>query len=298
LTVFVQTIVSGLALGAIYALLGLGFVIIYRATDVVSFAQPALMVFGAYWMVYFATVMDLSFWLSLPLAAIVGAAAGALLERVFLRPLVGRPPFAAVMVTIGIDIILRVITHDLIGLEQRSVGDPFGLKTFSVGGIRVSQSDTVVLLTAILVVAALLAFTKYAKYGLAMRAAAYDQETAMAQGIPVGRMFGLAWALAGALAAIAGTLVSMGASSLSRSTWVFALKALPVIILGGLDSIAGALVGGAIIGVSERLVTQYQTGIAPWLGNGFSLIVPYFVMVLVLLVRPYGLFGTPEVERV
>jgi branched-chain amino acid transport system permease protein len=298
LTVFVQTIVSGLALGAIYALLGLGFVIIYRATDVVSFAQPALMVFGAYWMVYFATVMDLGFWLSLPLAAIVGAAAGALLERVFLRPLVGRPPFAAVMVTIGIDIILRVITHDLIGLEQRSVGDPFGLKTFSVGGIRVSQSDTVVLLTAILVVAALLAFTKYAKYGLAMRAAAYDQETAMAQGIPVGRMFGLAWALAGALAAIAGTLVSMGASSLSRSTWVFALKALPVIILGGLDSIAGALVGGAIIGVSERLVTQYQTGIAPWLGNGFSLIVPYFVMVLVLLVRPYGLFGTPEVERV
>lgn len=298
MTVFVQTIVSGLALGAIYALLGLGFVIIYRATDVVSFAQPALMVFGAHWMVYFATVMDLSFWLSLPLAAIVGAAAGALLERVFLRPLVGRPPFAAVMVTIGIDIILRVITHDLIGLEQRSVGDPFGLKTFSLGGIRVSQSDTVVLLTAILVVAALLAFTKYAKYGLAMRAAAYDQETAMAQGIPVGRMFGLAWALAGALAAIAGTLVSMGASSLSRSTWVFALKALPVIILGGLDSIAGALVGGAIIGVSERLVTQYQTGIAPWLGNGFSLIVPYFVMVLVLLIRPYGLFGTPEVERV
>lgn len=298
MTVFAQTIVSGLALGAIYALLGLGFVIIYRATDVVSFAQPALMVFGAYWMVYFATVMDLSFWLALPLAAIVGAAAGALLERIFLRPLVGRPPFAAVMVTIGIDIILRVITHDLIGLEQRSVGDPFGLKTFTVGGIRVSQSDTVVLLTAILVVAALLAFTKYAKYGLAMRAAAYDQETAMAQGIPVGRMFGLAWALAGALAAIAGTLVSMGASSLSRSTWVFALKALPVIILGGLDSIAGALVGGAIIGVSERLVTQYQTGIAPWLGNGFSLIVPYFVMVLVLLVRPYGLFGTPEVERV
>lgn len=298
MNVLMQTIVSGLALGAIYALLGLGFVIIYRATDVVSFAQPALMVFGAYWTVYFATVMDLNFWLAVPLAAIIGAVAGAVIERLLLRPLVGRPPFAAVMVTIGVDIILRVITHDLIGLEQRRVGDPFGLQTFAVGGLRISQSDTVVLLTAILVVAALLAFTKYAKYGLAMRAAAYDQETAMAQGIPVGRMFGLAWALAGGLAAIAGTLLSMGASSLSRSTWVFALKALPVIILGGLDSIAGAMVGGAIIGVSERLVTQYQSDIAPWLGNGFSLIVPYFVMVLVLLVRPYGLFGTPEVERV
>lgn len=298
MSVLVQTIVSGLALGAVYALLGLGFVIIYRATDVVSFAQPALMVFGAYWTVYFATVMDLNFWVAVPLAAIVGAVAGAVIERLLLRPLVGRPPFAAVMVTIGVDIILRVITHDLIGLEQRSIGDPFGLKSVTFAGLRVSQSDTVILLTAILVVAALLAFTKYAKYGLAMRAAAIDQETAMAQGIPVGRMFGLAWALAGGLAAIAGTLVSMGGSSLNRSTWIFALKALPVIILGGLDSIAGALVGGAIIGVSERLVTQYQSEFAPWLGDGFSLIVPYFVMVLVLLIRPYGLFGTPEVERV
>lgn len=296
--VFVETIVSGLALGAIYGLLGLGFVMIYRATDVVSFAQPALMVFGAYWTVYFAQVMDLSFFLAVPIAAVVGAAAGAIIERTLLRPLVGRPPFSAVMVTIGVDIILRVVTHDLIGLEQRSIGDPWGLRSIEIAGVGIAQSDVAVLAASILVVGALLAFTKYAKYGLAMRAAAFDQEAAMAQGIPVGRMFGLAWALAGALAAIAGTMVSMGASSLSRSTWVFALKALPVIILGGLDSIAGALVGGAIIGISESLVNQYQTGIAPWLGDGFSLIVPYFVMVLVLLVKPYGLFGTPEIERV
>jgi branched-chain amino acid transport system permease protein len=141
MSVLLETTVSGLALGAVYALLGLGFVIIYRATDVVSFAQPALMIFGAYFTVYFATVMDLNFWISVPLAAVVGAVAGAVIERLLLRPLVGRPPFAAVMVTIGVDIILRVITHDLIGLEQRRVGDPFGLQTFAVGGFRISQSD-------------------------------------------------------------------------------------------------------------------------------------------------------------
>lgn len=295
-----QTVLSGLALGAIYALLALGFVIIYRATDVVSFAQPALMIFGAYWTVYFTGVIGINFWLAIPLAALVGAAGGFVIERLFLRPLVGQPPFAAVMVTIGIDIVLRVITHDLLGIDQRIVGDPFGLKTLDIGGMRIPQSNIATLLASILVVGVLLAFYKYTKYGLAMRAAAFDQEAAMAQGIPVGRMFGLAWALAGAMAAIAGTFVGMTNSGLNRSTWVFALKALPVIILGGLDSIAGAIVGGAFIGVAERLVAEYQTDFAAteWLGQGFETVVPYLLMVIVLLVKPYGLFGTPEIERV
>lgn len=120
----------------------------------------------------------------------------------------------------------------------------------------------------------------------------------MAQGIPVGRMYGLAWALAGSMAAIAGTFISMGNSSLSRSTWVFALRALPVIVLGGLDSIRGAIVGGLIIGIIERLVAAYQPESAPWLGAGFEQVVPYIVMLIVLLVKPYGLFGTREVSRV
>lgn len=297
---FLQTVLSGLALGAIYALLALGFVIIYRATDVVSFAQPALMIFGAYWTVYFTGVLGINFWLAIPLAALVGAAGGFVIERLFLRPLVGQPPFSAVMVTIGIDIVLRVITHDLLGIDQRVVGDPFGLSTLDIGGMRIPQSNIATLLASILVVGMLLAFYKYTKYGLAMRAAAFDQEAAMAQGIPVGRMFGLAWALAGAMAAIAGTFIGMTNSGLNRSTWVFALKALPVIILGGLDSIAGAIIGGAAIGVAERLVAEYQTDFAAtaWLGQGFETVVPYLMMVLVLLVKPYGLFGTPEIERV
>jgi branched-chain amino acid transport system permease protein len=297
-TLFLQAVMSGLALGTIYALLALGFVIIYRATDVVSFAQPALMVFGAYWTVYVATVIGWNFWVALVIAAVLGAIMGSVVERLFLRPLVGRPVFSAVMVTIGLDIVLRVIVDDLLGVNQRTVGDPFGLQTVSVGGVTIPQSDIAAMLGAILVIAALLAFYRYTKYGLAMRAAAFDQEAAMAQGIPVGRMFNLAWALAGSMAAIAGTFISMGNSSLSRSTWVFALRALPVIVLGGLDSIRGAIVGGLMIGVAERLVAAYQPGAAPWLGAGFELVVPYIVMVVVLLVKPYGLYGTEEVQRV
>lgn len=297
---FLQTVLSGLALGAIYALLALGFVIIYRATDIVSFAQPALMIFGAYWTVYFTGVIGLNFFLAVPLAAIVGALGGLLVERIFLRPLVGQPPFSAVMVTIGVDIVLRVITHDLLGIEARPVGDPFGLDTWAVGGMRIPVSNVAIMAASVLVVGVLLAFYKYTKYGLAMRAAAFDQEAAMAQGIPVGRMFGLAWALAGAMAAVAGTFVGMTSNGLDRSTWIFALKALPVIILGGLDSIAGALVGGVTIGIAERLVSEYRADFVAteWLGAGFEQVVPYLLMVIVLLVRPYGLFGTPEIERV
>lgn len=298
MTEFVRALVGGLALGSIYALLGLGFVIIYKATEIVSFAQPALMVFGAYWTVYFATVIGLSFWVSLAIAMVIAALGAALIERIALRPMVGQPPFAAVMVTIGIDIIVRTITHDLLGFEIRSVGDPWGLAAFDVAGVVIPQRDVAVVVVTAVVVAALLGFYRRSRYGLAMRATAFDQEAALAQGIPVGRMFGLAWAIAGALAAIAGTFVGAGVTGITTTTWVIALKALPVIILGGLDSIPGAVVAGLIIGVLEVMTSAYQPTVAPWLGANFSLVVPYVAMLVVLMVRPYGLFGTPEIERV
>lgn len=293
----ISALSSGLALGAIYVLLALGFVIIYRATGVVSFAQPALMVFSTYWVVYFATVIGWNFWVALLVAASVGALTGAVIERIVLRPLVGRPVFSAVMVTIGADIILRVVAHNLIGVQQRNVGDPFTLTDlFQFGDVTIPHADVATVVVAAVIVGGLLVFYRYSRFGLAMRATSLDQEAAMAQGIPVGRMFGLAWAIAGALAAVAGTwLAATGARDLSRSTFVFALNALPVIILGGLDSIAGAMVGGILIGIVQQLTAVY---VPEALGAGFSIVVPYILMLLVLLVRPYGLFGTPEVQRV
>jgi branched-chain amino acid transport system permease protein len=132
--------------------------------------------------------------------------------------------------------------------------------------------------------------------GLAMRAASYDQEAALAQGVSVGAVFGLSWFLAGALAAVAGTFAAAG-GSVSAELWLVALTALPVIILGGLDSLPGAVIGGLMIGVVQEVAATYQ-GNAPWLGANFSVVTPYVVMLLVLLIRPYGLFGTREVERV
>jgi len=164
--------------------------------------------------------------------------------------------------------------------------------------VTVFHTDVAKVLIAALAVAGLSLFFKRARWGLAMRATAFSQETALAQGVPVGRMFALSWALAGGLAAIAGVLVGTGGAGFDQSTSLLALKALPVIMLGGLDSIRGAIVGGLLIGLAEAYTKAYQPEHAAWLGSNFDQVVPYLVMLMVLLVRPYGLFGTPEVRRV
>lgn len=297
MTTFLQAIVGGLGQGSVYALLALGFVIIYKSTKVINFAQPALMVVGAMWVYFFGPVLGLSFWLAVPLAMATTALLALLIERSALRPLVGKPVFVVAIVTIGIDVVLRVVVNRFIGLRVRAVGDPWGLNTTVVGGVHIQQRHVAMIVATALVVTALTLFFRRSRTGLAMRAAALDQETALAQGISVGAVFALSWAIAGALATLAGTFVASG-SVVSQETWIIALKALPAIILGGLDSVPGAVVGGLVIGLVEALVATYQNDYAPWLGSNFSLVSPYVVMLLVLLVRPYGLFGTPEVERV
>jgi branched-chain amino acid transport system permease protein len=273
-------------------------VIIFTGTGVVSFVQPVLMVLGAYLASALAVDSGVPFLLAVLLAIAGGAAIGAVIERVAMRPMVGEPTFAAAMVTIGLFILLQVVAADMIGLQQRSVGDPWGLDKFDVGGVTVFHTDVAKVVIACLVVGGLMLFFKYSRWGLAMRATAFNQETALAQGIPVGRMFALSWALAGGLAAIAGVLVGTGGAGFDQTTTLLALKALPVIILGGLDSIRGAIVGGLLIGLAEAYTKAYQPDHAAWLGSNFDQVVPYIVMLLVLLVRPYGLFGTPEVQRV
>ena len=151
--------------------------------------------------------------------------------------------------------------------------------------------------TLVVIVSVLFWFYQYTRYGLAMRAAAFDQEAALTQGVNVGSVFALSWALAGALAAIAGTLLAT-AAGVDRQIWIVALVALPAIILGGLDSLPGAVVGGLAVGVVESLIGSYQRDLAPWLGDNFAVVSPYVLMLLVLLAKPYGLFGTPEVRRV
>jgi branched-chain amino acid transport system permease protein len=288
----------GSGIGSTYALLAVGFVVIYRATEVVNFAQPALMILGAYFTSWFVIGLGMPFPVGVLAAMVVMAGIGAVTERVAMRPLVGQPVFSAAMVTVGVFIVLTMVASRLIGPDILTVGDPWGLERVEVGGFAFFQIDLakiVISLGAISVVGVLL---KRSRIGLAMRATSLDQETALAQGVNVGRMFSLAWAMSAGLAALAGMLIGTGAGGVEATTALVALKALPVIIVGGIDSIQGAVVAGLFIGVAESLTRTYQPGYAPWLGANFDIVVPYLILIVGLMVRPYGLFGTPEVQRV
>ncbi|MEQ4304600.1 branched-chain amino acid ABC transporter permease [Plantactinospora sp. B6F1] len=296
MTELAESLLRGLGTGSVYALLALGFVIIYKATRVISFAQPAFMLAGAVLVTYLAG--PVGFWAAVPVAAVLTAGLALGVERVAVRPMVGRPAFVVAIITLGVDVAVRVVVNGFIGLDVRHVGDPWGLRTVTIPGtgIDLQQRHLAALLATAVLIVGLFAFFRYTRMGLAMRAAAYDQEAALAQGVSVGGVFALSWGLAGGLAAVAGTFAAAGAS-VDAALWLIALTALPVIILGGLDSLPGAVVGGLAVGTIQELTASYQQH-APWLGGNVSVISPYVLMLLVLLVRPYGLFGTREVERV
>ncbi len=303
MTQFLEALIRGLGIGSVYAMLALGFVIIYKATRVISFAQPAFMLTGAVLTSYLVPAMGfvlftgLSFLLSVAAAALITAVLALVLERVAVRPMVGKAVFTIAIITLGIDIAVRVVVNGYIGIGARPIGFPWGIDTIEVLGLSVQIRHLVMMGTVIAVVLALYAFFQKSPFGLAMRAAAFDQEAAMTQGVSVGSVFATSWALAGALAAIAGSLLATSAG-VDRQLWVIALIALPAIILGGIDSLEGAVVCGLAVGVVEALVSTYQLDYAPWLGDNVSTVAPYALMLLVLLARPYGLFGTPEVRRV
>lgn len=298
MTTFLQATVAGLSLASIYMLLALGFVIIYKSMQVLSFAHPAIMLFAAYMVSWMAIDKELGFWLALGLGVIAAAVMGWLSERIAVRPMIGKPLFAIAILTIGLDIAIRTPVNNLIGVNIRSVGDPWGFNTWQFGDVVVQHRAAAMIVTAVIVGAALVAFFRYSRVGLAMRATAIDQEVALAQGISVGRIFSLAWIMGGAMAALAGTFASSDLSGLTQSTYIVALKALPAIVVGGLDSIGGAVVGALIIGLAEAYTATYQSQYLSFLGGNFSQVVPYLVLLIVLLIKPYGLFGTEEVERV
>lgn len=310
-----QAVVEGLSLAAIYALLALGFVIIYKSTNVLSFAQPALLLFGAYAASYASMTLGWGFWPGVTIGIAAAALLGAVSERTVIRPMVGKPVFAVAILTIGLDIAIRVVTNQLIGTDVRAVGtpNPAGIgapvlpwgnepwrlgATDGIGGVVVQPRVLALVLTTTVLVTGLLVFFQRSRMGLAMRAAALDQEVTQAQGVNVGRVFSLAWILGGALAAVAGIMGASSFTGLTQSSFIVALKALPAIVVGGMDSVGGAIVGALIIGMTEALTSSYQSQYAPWLGGNFSQVVPWVVMLVVLLVRPYGLYGTEEVERV
>jgi branched-chain amino acid transport system permease protein len=306
------SLATGLGQGAVYALIAVSFVIIFRATGVLNFAQPALLILGTFATSVLATQLGVPFFVAVPIAMLVIAALAAGIERVAIRPMVGRPPFSAAIVTVGLFIVLLVIAFRLFDSKPRTVGDPWQLSSLCLGGettdsfgvagcsggVQIYENAIARFVISMTVIALLGWWLTRSRIGLAMRATSLDQETALAQGISVGRMFSISWAIGGGLAALAGALLAANGSVVQATDALFALVALPAIILGGIDSLKGAVVGGLIVGIAMALTKTYQPLFAPWLGTNFDNVVPYLIMIVVLLVRPYGIYGTKEVQRV
>jgi branched-chain amino acid transport system permease protein len=293
-TQFLQLLFQGFALGCIYALVALGFTVIYRASQVINFAQGGMLLIGAYLVSVFATGAKLPFGLAVLLAVVLLAAGAVAFQIIVLRRVIGQPVFVVVMITIGVSIAIDAAIPAIFGGNPRLLGDPWGSSAVHLGGVTLNW----VRIWAIVVTAGILvlffAFDRFSRYGLAMRATAADEEAAAAVGVPVRRVYALSWAIAGGVAAAGGLFLAGFPSSPNPSLGDTALAAFPAIILGGLDSPLGAVVGGIVIGVVEVLTSGYAPS---WLGANFSDIAPYVVMILVLLIRPYGLFGTRPVER-
>lgn len=289
MTQFIQLTAYGLANGAVLALAALGFVLIYKATSVLNFAQGELLLVGAY-LFYTAFVL-----LRLPLvlaviAGVVGAAVlGVAIERLVLRPLIGEDPIAVIMVTIGLAAVLKAVVQMFFGTAPQQMPKVLPAGTVEIAGAPVPLDRVLAVGIAAVVLAGFTAFFRWSRHGIAMRAVADDQQAALVQGISVRRIFALAWALAAVSALIGGFLLA-DIAEVSQNIASFGLVVFPVVILGGLDSVPGTIVGGVVIG----LLSQYAEGLSP----GASQVVPYIALVLILLVRPYGLFGQTRIERV
>ncbi|MFG2359128.1 branched-chain amino acid ABC transporter permease [Streptomyces sp. NPDC048521] len=298
MTAFLDDLLNGLALGAVYALVALGFVVIFKASGVLNFAHGSLLLLGGYLVAVLHD--DLGFAAALAVAVLATALLAGALDRLLLQR--GEPdPRAAhaqTIVTIGVDIVLLTDLSRRIGGDLLPLGDPWGDAVTTAGPVTIADSRLAAITVSALTIAATFALFRYTAWGLSLRAASEDLEAAALMGVRLTRVRTLAWCLAGALAALAAVfLAAFPAPGLERTTGQIALKAFPAAILGGMASPAGALAGSLLIGLTEALVAGHQSDLHV-LGDGFGDVAPYAVMILVLLVRPTGLFGARGAARV
>lgn len=293
----IDNTISGVALGARYALIALGFVVVFRATGVINFAQGAFVLVGAYLTFQFSQTWGVNFYVSILLAMAAGFMLGVALETVVLRHFVREATFTMIMVTIGLLFIIDNVSTAIWGVTNLDLGDPWTGSVLQIGDVTISHRDLWAMgLTASILVAFLL-FFRYSNVGLAMRATALDPEAAQAQGIGARGVYRITWGIAGLVAALAGTTFAAGEASLTPTISLLALAAFPAMILGGMDSPLGAVIGGIIIGVVQSLTQLFGPEYLEFLGSSPELVAPYVVMLIILMVRPYGLFGTKEVRR-
>jgi branched-chain amino acid transport system permease protein len=284
-------VLNGVMIGLMYALIALGFVLIYKATDAINFAQGEFVMFAAF---IAAGAAGLPFWVSALLAIAGMVVLGFGLERIVLRPLIGRPIISVIMATIGLQAVLRGFATLAFGAGTRAIVMPISDSPISLGPVTVPPVQVVGAGVSLVFLAGFTWFFLKSRVGVAMRAVADSQQVAMAMGINVQRYFALAWAMAGVVSALGG-IVWGAMLGVDNQLALVGLKVFPVVILGGLDSIIGAVVGGLIVGVVENLAAGY---LDPYVGGGTKDFVPYVLMIAVLMIRPEGIFGRRRIERV
>jgi branched-chain amino acid transport system permease protein len=280
-----QLVISGIAQGCIYGLIALGFVLIYKATETVSFAQGELMMLGAFCGLSLVTVLSLPFWLAAAATVLLMCVFGLLLERAIIRPILGQPAFSIVMLTIGIGYIARgaITMIPNIGTDTRVLPVPYKGELITLGALTLDVEQMVVIAATAVLCALLFALFRYTRIGIAMQASSQNQLAAYYMGIPVQRLNGLAWGLAAGVAAIAGLLLAP-ITFVHANMGLIGLKAFPAAVVGGFGSLPGAIVGGLVIGLVESLSGFF-------LPEGFKDIAAYVVVLVMLMVRPNGLFG-------
>jgi branched-chain amino acid transport system permease protein len=293
---FFQLLINGLIVGMLYGVVAMCFVLIYKSTQVVNFAQGEFLVLGAWVCLALVTNMQLPFFLAFIFTLIFMVAFGIIVQTVILRPLIGEPIISVIMVTIGLSIFMQALMNWIFGNDAKRFPDVFGTTdVVNIAGLNVEVAYLLSLVLSIVIMGVFFWFFRFTRHGLAMRATAFDQQIAQSLGISVKQTFAMAWAISAMVSGVAGIVIGI-VNSVSNSLAFVGIKVFPAVILGGLDSIVGAVVGGIIVGVLENLA-EYFDGQYLKLGNLYT-IAPFYVLIIILMIKPYGLFGTKDIERI
>jgi branched-chain amino acid transport system permease protein len=295
MTSLLQLVVNGFALGMVYALVAIGFVIILKCSNVFNIAQGHFVLIGGYLGYTYLITFHLPLWAAIILAIATAVVIGLLIERFTLRPLIGQPVLAIVMMTIALSVVIEGLATLIWGGEYKTYHGVLPTFTLRVGEISLPPESMIGLIVSVIVVAILLLFFRYTKAGLAMRATAEDEQVVQSVGIKVTTVYALSWVIACVVGVIGGILLG-GVSGVMVPLAEIGIKAFAVVLLGGVDSIGGAIVAGIILGVLENVAAGYLDPLLP--GGGLAQVFPFIVMIIVLIFRPYGLFGLVRIERI